>query len=538
MQAFPSFMVIVGFCFALLAPGAARAAGPVVGWGSGAPPPFSASAIAVGFEHYCAIDALSGAVICWGSNGWGQATPPSSVNGTAGSASAITAGYAHSCAIQAGTGAVVCWGNPVYGAFTPPPSVDGTAGTASAIAAGGGHSCAIQAGSGAVVCWVAGVAETPPPLSVNGTGGTASAIAAGGYAHSCAIQTGSGAVVCWGNNNYGQATPPPSVDGTAGTASAIAAGGGHSCAIQAGTGAVICWNAAENPPASVNGTAGTASGLAAGGNHSCAIATGSGKVVCWGYVYFEQVTPPASVDGTEGIASAIAAGLAHSCAIRAGTGAVVCWGRNLEGQATPPASVNGTAGTASAIAAGGGDRESFFPGHSCAIQGGSGAVVCWGDNDVGQATPPPAVDGTAGTATAIAAGESYTCAIQAGTGAVVVNPLGYKPTDLDHVFTNYEHAIRQTVRHLDYTGYQPFESWDRYPITAVFTCRGCVHNCRTCGGGAHFFHQTMERGRPTFKAPELVAQDMKTAEKFLNAPIFIIGDILQHGEDYARRLLA
>jgi B12-binding domain/radical SAM domain protein len=94
------------------------------------------------------------------------------------------------------------------------------------------------------------------------------------------------------------------------------------------------------------------------------------------------------------------------------------------------------------------------------------------------------------------------------------------------------------VRHFDYTGYQPFETWDRYPITAVFTCRGCVHNCRTCGGGAHFFHQTMERGRPTFKAPELVAQDMKTAEKFLNAPIFIIGDILQHGEDYARRLLA
>jgi radical SAM superfamily enzyme YgiQ (UPF0313 family) len=48
----------------------------------------------------------------------------------------------------------------------------------------------------------------------------------------------------------------------------------------------------------------------------------------------------------------------------------------------------------------------------------------------------------------------------------------------------------------------------------------------------------MGRGRPTFKAPELVARDMKTAESYLNAPIFIIGDILQHGEEYARRLLA
>lgn len=117
-----------------------------------------------------------------------------------------------------------------------------------------------------------------------------------------------------------------------------------------------------------------------------------------------------------------------------------------------------------------------------------------------------------------------------------VNPLSYRPESLNNVFTNYEHAIRQTVRHMDFTGYQPFESWKRYPITAVFTCRGCVHNCRTCGGGAHFFHNTMGRDKPVFKDPELVARDMKTAERFLNAPIFIIGDMLQHGEEYVKRL--
>lgn len=122
------------------------------------------------------------------------------------------------------------------------------------------------------------------------------------------------------------------------------------------------------------------------------------------------------------------------------------------------------------------------------------------------------------------------------SGEPKVNPLSYRPDSLNHVFTNYEHAIRQTVRHMDFTGYQPFESWKRYPITAVFTCRGCVHNCRTCGGGAHFFHHTMGRDKPVFKDPELVANDMKTAEKFLNAPIFIIGDMLQHGEDYVKRL--
>lgn len=123
-----------------------------------------------------------------------------------------------------------------------------------------------------------------------------------------------------------------------------------------------------------------------------------------------------------------------------------------------------------------------------------------------------------------------------GAGKTVVNPLEYRPPDLDHVFTNYEHAIEQTIRHLDFKGYQPFQTWKRYPITAVFTCRGCVHNCRTCGGGAHYFNHTMGRKTPTFKDPKLVARDMKTAETYLNAPIFIIGDVLQHGEDYAREL--
>jgi len=148
-------------------------------------------------------------------------------------ASAIAVGFNHnhSCAIQAGTGAVVCWGRNVSGQATPPPSVDGATGTASAIAAGGFHSCAIQAATGAVVCWGNdswGQATPPPP--VNGAAGMARAIAVG-VAHSCAIQAGTGAVVCWGFPN-GPAMPPPSVDGTAGTASAIAVGDLHTLAIR------------------------------------------------------------------------------------------------------------------------------------------------------------------------------------------------------------------------------------------------------------------------------------------------------------------
>jgi len=92
-------------------------------------------------------------------------------------------------------------------------------------------------------------------------------------------------------------------------------------------------------------------------------------------------------------------------------GPVVAWGQNGSGQATPPPEVDGTVGTASAISAG--------ADHSCAIQAESGAVVCWGDNQYGQTTTPREVNGKTGTAIAIAAGGFHTCAIQAETDAVI-----------------------------------------------------------------------------------------------------------------------
>jgi hypothetical protein len=215
-------------------------------------------------------------------------------------------------------------------------------------------------------------------------------------------------VVCWGSDSYGQATPPDAVNGVLGTATAIAAGGEHSCAIQAGTGDVICW------------------GKNFGGERLCVIQPGTGDVICWGEIFDGQATPPDAVNGVSGTATDIAAsgfygcepgqngtrecsGGHHSCAIQAGTGNVVCWGDDSYGQATPPDSVNGISGTATAIAADGD--------HSCAIQAGTDDVVCWGwdygarGDYYGQATPPDAVNGVSGAATDIAAGGIHTLAI-------------------------------------------------------------------------------------------------------------------------------
>ena len=304
--------------------------------------------------------ASDGPVVGWGRDDFPyfQARPPDAVNGISGTATDIAAGDYHSCAIQTGTGNVVCWGRNDYGQVTPPDEVNGVSGTATYITAGFEHSCAIQAGTGDVVCWGRNDdGQVTPPDEVNGVSGTASAIAAGDY-HSCAIQAGSSEVVCWGSDYYGEATPPDEVNGVSGTASAIAAGGMHSCAIQAGTGDVVCWGydleGQATSTCAVNGVWGTATDIAAGGGHSCAVQAGTGKVVCWGANAGGQARPPNAVNGISGTATAIAAGSGHSCAIQADTGNAVCWGFDYYrfGYLTPPDEVNGVSGTASAIAAG------------------------------------------------------------------------------------------------------------------------------------------------------------------------------------------
>ena len=69
-------------------------------------------------------------------------------------------------------------------------------------------------------------------------------------------------------------------------------------------------------------------------------------------------------------------------------------------------------------------------------------------------------------------------------GKVVVNPLTHLPSDLNGVVIDYGHIMRQVARYRDLRGYTPFTNWFLYPLTAVFTCRGCAYNCKTCGASS------------------------------------------------------
>ena len=127
----------------------------------------------------------TGSVVGWGNDYYGQVTPPNAVNGASGTATGIAAGWFHSCAIQAGTSEVVCWGQPPssydFGQATPPDAVNGVSGTATHhLGSRPYHSCAIQAGTGEVVCWgFYSHGQMTPPNAVNGVSGTATDIAAG-----------------------------------------------------------------------------------------------------------------------------------------------------------------------------------------------------------------------------------------------------------------------------------------------------------------------------------------------------------------------
>ncbi len=119
-----------------------------------------------------------------------------------------------------------------------------------------------------------------------------------------------------------------------------------------------------------------------------------------------------------------------------------------------------------------------------------------------------------------------------GKNGIQINPLTHVPENLDEIAIDYRHIMRKVARYLDPTGYQPFIDWYAYPVTAVFTCRGCIYACKTCGGSAQTFRAMANRIRPAYRNPKLLAQDIFNISDHLHAPVMVIGDIFQPGEGY------
>jgi len=218
------------------------------------------SAMAVGEQHFCAID--DSGLQCWGqSDFYGNSTIPVTLTNVAD----VSARFRHTCAL--GDNGVECWGDNGQAQTTVPNTLTNP----NKVFTGRYNSCAID--DNGVTCWgytansltVPPALTNPSTLSVgldqnicaiddNGVScwGTPSFIATTiptmedpqqvsvGLQHACAIDNKStgNEVVCWGGNTYGQNTLPSGVDALVNPTS-VTAGQYMTCAID--NSGLQCW---------------------------------------------------------------------------------------------------------------------------------------------------------------------------------------------------------------------------------------------------------------------------------------------------------
>jgi len=437
---------------------------PVAGLSSGV------VAIATGGFHTCALTA-AGAMLCWGANDYGQLgngssqlaiSTPVPVSGFASSVTAITAGERHTCALNS-SGTAFCWGfngqgqlgNGTTNHSSVPIPLPGLLSGAKAISAGSYHTCALNSSSG-VLCWGYGrngqlgngsTSNTVTPGPVSGLTSGISSLAYGlAFDFDCAATSG-GAVRCWGNNSLGalgngtlaSSLVPTAVTGLSSVV-ALAAGVSFACALTS-SGNVSCWGDDASfqlgdgrrvgipTPVPVVGLSSGAADISTSVFHTCAL-TAAGGVRCWGYNVFGELgdgttnnsSVPVSVNGLSSSVAAISTGYFFTCALD-NAGAVLCWGDNGLGQLgdgtttghAAPANVMGLSSRVAQVS------SRYY--HTCALTS-AGAVQCWGDNSSGQlgngtttdSSLPVTVVGLPASVKAISVGAYHACALSTSGG--------------------------------------------------------------------------------------------------------------------------
>ncbi len=122
-------------------------------------------------------------------------------------------------------------------------------------------------------------------------------------------------------------------------------------------------------------------------------------------------------------------------------------------------------------------------------------------------------------------------------GQVQINPQSFRPETLDYVDLRPDRIGAMALRYQDLQSVLPFNGWWQNPITAVFTVKGCAHECVTCGSSLSACARLATRTRPVFRSPSNLVKNMLDISRFSRGPIFLVGDLLQAGEEYANQVL-
>lgn len=123
------------------------------------------------------------------------------------------------------------------------------------------------------------------------------------------------------------------------------------------------------------------------------------------------------------------------------------------------------------------------------------------------------------------------------SGQVRVNPYSFRPDTLDYVDLRPDCIGKMVLRYRDLEGVLPFNGWWQNPITAVFTVKGCAYGCITCGSSTSACAVLGRRTQPVFRSPANLVKNMRAISRFSRGPIFLVGDLRQAGDAYAREVL-
>jgi len=122
-------------------------------------------------------------------------------------------------------------------------------------------------------------------------------------------------------------------------------------------------------------------------------------------------------------------------------------------------------------------------------------------------------------------------------GEVRVNPHNFVPPSLDYVDLRPDLVADMVMRYRDLESTLPLRRWWRNPITALFTVKGCSHDCVTCGASRSAGALLTKRNGPSFRSPQSLVANMTAISRLSRAPIVLVGDVLQAGTDRALELL-